>query len=244
MANDERMLPIAIIAGGLGTRLAPVTQTVPKALVPVNGRPFIDYQLALLRCANGITNVVLCVGHLGEMIERHLGNGSRHGCNIAYSYDGPERIGTAGALAKALPLLGERFLMTYGDSYLRCDYGAIEASFVRSGKPALMTVYRNAGAIIPSNVLYRDGTIEAYEKRNPTPAMQHIDFGLSAFDRAVVAGIPLDRATDLADDFQDLVRKGELAGYEVSTRFYEVGTPEGIAETEAFLRAQQNPSDL
>jgi NDP-sugar pyrophosphorylase family protein len=230
------MLPIAIIAGGLGTRLAPITQTVPKALVPVNGRPFVDWQLALLS-ANGLTEIVICVGHLGEMIEAYVGDGSRFGCTVAYSYDGPQRIGTAGAVVKALPLLGSRFFITYGDSYLNCDYGAIEQSFARSGKPAIMTVFKNNGALVPSNVLYRDGRIEAYEKARPRANMHHVDFGLSAFDRSVFAGIPTDRPTDLAVVFQDLIGAGELAGYEVPTRFYEVGTPEGIAEMEAYLRS-------
>jgi len=241
MENLFRMLPIAIIAGGLGTRLAPLTEAVPKALIPINGRPFIEHQLALLR-AQGITNVVLCVGHLGEMIEHHVGDGSRFGCNVAYSYDGPARLGTAGALAKALPLLGEGFFMTYGDSYLCCDYSAVAASFVQSGKPALMTVFRNDGQLIPSNVLYRDGRIEAYAKERPTPEMRYVDFGLSVFERRALAGIPLDRPTDLLVVFAGLVRRGALAGYEVPDRFYEVGTPEGIAETEAFLRDRQKSS--
>lgn len=234
------MLPIAIIAGGLGTRLAPITETVPKALVPVNGRPFIDHQLTLLR-SNGITDVVLCLGYLGEMIEAYLGDGSRFGCSIAYSYDGPQRIGTAGALAKALPLLGQRFFMTYGDSYLDCDYRSIEASFVHSGQPALMTVFRNDGAIVPSNVLYRDGLIVAYDKLRPSADMRHIDYGVSVFDQAVFADIPLDRPTDLAVVFQRLVSEHALAGYEAPTRFYEVGTPEGIAQTEAYLRSLPLP---
>jgi NDP-sugar pyrophosphorylase family protein len=231
------MLPIAIVAGGLGTRLAPITETVPKALVPVNGRPFIDWQLELLR-ANGITDVVLCVGYLGEMIEDYLGDGSRFGCAVSYSYDGPQRIWTAGAIAKALPLLGRRFFTTYGDSYLNCDYRAIENAFVRSGKPGLMTVFRNDGRLLPSNVRYHEGRIEAYEKSSPEPDMHHIDYGLSLFDRAAFAGVPLDRPTDLAAVFQQLVRAGALAGYEVPTRFYEVGSPEGIAQFEDYLRSR------
>jgi len=234
------MLPIAIIAGGLGTRLAPITETVPKALVPVNGRPFIDWQLELLR-AHGVTEIVLCIGYLGERIEDYLGDGSRFGCTIAYSYDGPQRIGTAGAIAKALPLLGSRFFMTYGDSYLNCHYGAVEESFVRSGLPALMTVYQNDGALHPSNVRYGAGRIEAYEKLRPTPEMHHIDYGLSAFEDTVFDDIPIDRPTDLATVFQRLARAGKLAGYEVPTRYYEVGTPEGIAETEAYLRTLPLP---
>jgi N-acetyl-alpha-D-muramate 1-phosphate uridylyltransferase len=234
------MLPIAVIAGGLGTRLAPITQTVPKALVPVNGRPFIDYQLELLR-QHGVTEVVLCVSYLGEMIEEYVGNGERYGCSVRYSYDGAQRIGTAGALAKARPLLGPAFFMTYGDSYLSCDYAAIEASFIASGKPALMTVFGNDGALVPSNVLYRDATIVAYEKASPLPAMHHVDYGLSAFNSGVFDNLPLDRPTDLAEVFHRLIAANALAGYEISTRFYEVGTPDGITETEGYLRALSFP---
>jgi NDP-sugar pyrophosphorylase family protein len=237
MTNIDRMLPIAIIAGGLGTRLGSLSATLPKALVPVAGRPFIDRQIALL-CESGITDVVVCAGHLGEMIEQHVGDGSRFGCRIAYSYDGATPIGTAGALAKALPLLGERFFMTYGDSLLHCDYDAIQTAFLESGKPALMTVFRNDGALVPSNVRYRNGRIEAYEKQRRSADMHYVDYGLSLFERAVFEGVPIDRPTDLAAVLQDLVSRSALAGYEVQTRFYEVGTPEGVAETEAFLRSQ------
>jgi NDP-sugar pyrophosphorylase family protein len=231
------MLPIAIIAGGLGTRLAPITETVPKALVPVNGRPFIDYQLERL-CSSGVSDIVLCVGYLGEMIEAYLGDGARFGCTIAYSYDGPQRIGTAGAIAKALPQLGSRFLITYGDSYLTCDYRSIAAAFEHSGRPALMTVFRNDGALAPSNVLFRDGRIVAYEKAQPSADMHYIDYGVSAFEDTVFKDIPLDRPTDLGVVFARLIAEEALAGYEVPTRFYEVGTPEGIAEMEAYLRSR------
>lgn len=230
------VLPIAILAGGLGTRLLPTTQRLPKALVPVRGRPFIDHQLALLR-SKGIARVVLCVSHLGEMIEKHVGNGSSHGLEVVYSYDGPNRIGTAGALKVALPQLGECFFTLYGDSYLLCDYSAIERTFVESGKSGLMTVYRNDNALAPSNVLFRDGMIFAYDKVQPTPQMQHIDYGLGVFNSHAFDNIPTDRTTDLAEVFRNLLGHGELAGYESTTRFYEVGTPAGIADLNAVLPA-------
>jgi len=230
------MIPIAILAGGLGTRLRPTTERLPKALVAVRGRPFVDYQLDLLR-AQGAGRIVFCVSYLGELIEQHVGDGSSQGLEIRYSYDGPQRMGTAGALKAALPMLGNRFLAIYGDSYLRCEYAAVERAFTAGNKDGLMTVYRNANALAPSNVLFLDGEIRAYNKLQPTPAMQHIDFGLSAFDSRAFDDVPSDRATDLADVFHDLLARDELLGYETATRFYEAGTPEGIADLEAMLGA-------
>jgi NDP-sugar pyrophosphorylase family protein len=228
------MLPIAILAGGLGTRLLPVTQTIPKAMVDVCGTPFVDYQLGVLR-DNGFTRVVFCVSHLGEMIVDHVGDGSAWGLDVAYSFDGPQRLGTAGAIKTALPLLGDDFFTIYGDSYLLCDYADVERAYIAAGVESLMTVYRNDGALVPSNVEFADGTLRAYEKQRPTPAMHHIDFGISVFARSAFDAVPADRPTDLADVVHDLLAKKQLAGYEVPMRFYEVGTPEGIADLEAFL---------
>lgn len=230
------MLPIAIIAGGLGTRLGAISENIPKALVPVCGRPFIDYQLALLK-QNGITEVVLCVGYLGELIEAHVGNGSAYGLSVRYAYDGPSRIGTGGALKNALPMLGERFFSTFGDSYLRCDYRAIAKAFIASRKLGLMTVYRNNGALAPSNVLFESNQIRAYDKRNPSAKMQYIDFGLSVFDSSAFQQLPVGISVDLTVVNVDLIARDELAGYEAHDRFYEVGTPQGIADLELFLRS-------
>jgi NDP-sugar pyrophosphorylase family protein len=235
------LLPIAILAGGLGTRLRPVTERIPKALVEVSGRPFIEYQLDLLRAA-GITDVVMCVSFLGEMLEAHVGDGRSYGMNVRYSYDGPDRIGTAGAIKKAIPMLGERFFVTYGDSYLRADYPSIQNAALQAERPALMTVYRNGGAGITSNVLYREGRIVAYDKDHPLPEMRHVDFGLSVFHADRFERVSTDRPTDLGIVFQALIAEGDLAGFEVAERFLEVGTPAGIAEMEGFLRSAGAPS--
>ena len=229
------MLPIVIIAGGLGTRLGQLTASVPKAMVTIDGRPFIDHQLRLLE-ASGFTSVVLCVGHLGKMISDHVGDGSRYGINVSYSLDGPRRIGTGGAVAKASRLAGEHFFVTYGDSYLKCDYQAIEMSYRDSGKLALMTVFRNNGQYAPSNVLYRSRRIEQYDKRHPSAAMQHIDYGVAAFDRSAFKDVDPEVSTDLDTVFQSLILRNNLAGFEIATRFYEIGTPQGLAETDQFLR--------
>ena len=225
-------LPVAILAGGLATRLYPTTATIPKSLVDVAGRPFVVHQLALLRAA-GIPRVVLCLGHLGEQVEALLGDGRGHGVEVAYSYDGGTLLGTGGALRRALPLLGERFLVLYGDSYLRCDYAAIARAFVASGARGLMTVYRNDGAHDASNVSFADGKILRYEKG--VPGMTYIDYGLGALRGDTLAGYPEGERFDLVRVYQALLARDELAGYEVHERFYEIGSPRGLAETRALL---------
>lgn len=227
-------LPVAILAGGLATRLRPVTETIPKSLVDVAGQPFIVHQLALLR-RHGLCRVVLCVGHLGESIQDALGDGSRFGVDLAYIFDGPMLLGTGGALQRAVPLLGEAFFVLYGDSYLECDYAVIEQAFWQSRKQGLMTVLRNANQWDRSNVLFRNGRLERYDKRNWTPEMQHIDYGLGILRTDVLAAYLVDVPLDLATVYQDLLARDQLAAVEVSQRFYEIGSPSGLAETRRYL---------
>lgn len=228
------MLPVAILAGGLATRLRPITETIPKALVEIRGEPFLGHQLRLLR-ERGLEHAVLCVGYRGEQIREYAGDGSAFGLRVDYSFDGPKLLGTAGAILRALPLLGENFFVLYGDSYLPCDYGAVEGTLLESGKDGLMTVHRNEGRWDTSNVEFSEGRILAYDKANRTSAMRHIDYGLGAFRRRPFDALPEGQAADLAGVYQDLLRQGELAAYEVPTRFYEIGSPEGIRELEEFL---------
>ena len=132
-------LPVAILAGGLSTRLRPITENIPKALVDVAGKPFIARQLEYLR-RQGITRVVLCLGHLGEQVEALVGDGAAFGLDVGYSWDGPRLLGTGGALKRALPLLGGQFFVFYGDSYLQIDFRAVERGFFASGKPGSSAV--------------------------------------------------------------------------------------------------------
>ena len=228
------MLPVIILAGGLATRLRPITETIPKALVEINGRPFLDYQMRLL-AANGVTRAVLSVAYRGEMIEEYLGDGSRYGIAVSYSYDGPVYLGTAGAIRKALDGLGESFFTLYGDSYLTASFAAVEKTFLESGKEALMTIYRNDGLFDTSNVEFAGGRIAAYDKNVRTPAMRHIDYGLGVFRASVFAGLAEGESGDLAALYRDVLRRGELAAYEVHERFYEIGTLSGIEDTGRFL---------
>jgi NDP-sugar pyrophosphorylase family protein len=228
------MFPVVILCGGLATRLRPVTATIPKSLIPINGEPFIAHQLRLLR-SRGVTDVVLCVGFLGEMIRDFAGDGSPFGLHISYSFDGPELLGTAGAIRRALPYLRETFFVLYGDSYLPCDYAQVGVAFENSGKLGLMTVYRNQGQFDSSNVEYTGGRIVRYDKHQKTPAMEYIDYGLGVLSKSVVAALPPDQPRDLASVYQNLLAADQLAGFEVTERFYEIGSAEGIADTEAFL---------
>ncbi len=232
------MLPIAILAGGLATRLRPATQHTPKSLLPVAGEPFIAHQLRLLR-ARGITRVVLCLGYLAEMVRDFVGDGSRFGLDVDYSFDGPALLGTAGALKRARDRLGESFLVMYGDSYLVCDYAAVARAFRDSGKRALMTVFRNEGRWDTSNVEFRAGEILAYSKQDRTPRMEFIDYGLGVFRSDAIDLVPADRQYDLAALYGELLRRGELAGFEVQERFYEIGSPAGLKETEQFITAHR-----
>lgn len=229
--------PVAILAGGLATRLRPVTEKIPKALIQVAGQPFLAQQLRLLKNA-GIRKTVLCVGHRGEMIEDEFGDGRSFGMELSYSFDGPVLLGTGGALRKALPLLGPTFFVLYGDSYLPIDYAAPARAFIASGKRGLMTVFRNEGQWDTSNVLFRNGAIESYTKKNPSPEMRHIDYGLGVLSAAAVSSWPDGERFDLADVYQQLIAQGELAGHEVTQRFYEIGSPAGLAELDALLRTQ------
>jgi len=228
------MLPVAILAGGLATRLRPLTETIPKALVEVGGEPFLGHQLRLLR-RSGLERAVICAGYRGEQIREYAGDGSAWGMRVDYSFDGPKLLGTAGAIRRALPLLGDGFFVLYGDSYLPCDYRAIEQAFRDSGKSGLMAVYRNEGRWDTSNVKYSQGRILAYDKANRTPAMRHIDYGLGVFRREPFDALPEDQPADLAAVYQELLRRGELAAFEAPTRFYEIGSLDGIRELEEFL---------
>jgi NDP-sugar pyrophosphorylase family protein len=225
------MLPVAILAGGLATRLGPLTETLPKSLILINGAPFVAHQLRLLQ-RSGIQHVILCVGHLGRMIEDAIGDGRVFGVKVEYSYDGATLLGTAGAVKSALPKLGEKFFVMYGDSYLTCDYAAIEQEFSRRNKLGLMTIFRNDGQWDASNVEFEEGSILAYSKKSRTTRMRHIDYGLGIFHAEAFART---RATDLADVYAELLQTGELAAVEVQERFYEMGSPAGLKEMTSFL---------
>ena len=252
MTPASNPLPtVAILAGGLATRLRPVTNTVPKSLIEVNGKPFAVHQLRLLQ-SKGIQRVVLCVGHLGQLIQRAIGDGSALGLQVDYSFDGPALLGTAGAIRNALPSLGDSFFVMYGDSYLPCDYAAIARNFDAAAVLGMMTVFRNEGKWDASNVEFEAGKLKAdqikegqlgagkilaYSKINRTPRMRYIDYGLGMFRAKAFQRLPSGEASDLTEVYTDLLQRNQLAAFEVRQRFYEIGSPAGLRETAEFLAA-------
>jgi len=238
--DSSAAFPVAILAGGMATRLRPITEKIPKLLVEVAGEPFFSHQLRLLK-KNGLTRVVLCVGYLGDMIVEQYGDGSKWGIDIAYSFDGEKLLGTGGALIRALPKLGDAFYTLYGDSYLPVDYQDVGRAFLASGQPGLMTVFENREAYDTSNVWFEDGRIRLYSKKEKVPQMRHIDYGLGVFRASAFDGYPCDAIVDLATVQTDLVARGELAGYEMEQRFYEIGSHAGLNELNGLLRAGPSP---
>lgn len=230
----EPLPPVCILAGGLGTRLGSTVEDTPKPLLEVAGEPFLMHQLRLL-AGYGARSVVLCVGYLGELIEQRIG-AERFGISIRYSYDGPSLIGTLGAIRKAAPLLGERFLVLYGDTYLRIDYADVSRAWIASGLPAVMTVLRNEGRWDTSNVAFDGTRVTRYDKRSPDRSMRWIDYGLGGLSRQAIERFS-GTSPDLADLYHELSLTGGLRGYEARHRFYEIGTPDSLAEAGRFLAA-------
>ena len=225
----ESLYPVAILAGGIATRLRPYTEKIPKSLVDVQGEPFLAHQLRLLS-SQGVRRVVICAGHLGTMIQQFVGGGEEFGIAVSFSFDGPKLLGTGGAIKRALPLLGPAFFVLYGDSYLPCDYEAVQCEFEKSGMKGLMTVYRNENRHDKSNVEFHDGAIYSYDKVVRTAAMRHIDYGLGVFRDSAFDMVSTDEAVDLSVVYQGLLRSGQLAAFEVQNRFYEIGSLEGLRE--------------
>jgi NDP-sugar pyrophosphorylase family protein len=232
----EDLPPVCILAGGLGTRLGSRVRDTPKPLLDVAGEPFLIHQLRLL-AGHGACRAVICVGYLGELIEQRIG-AERFGVQISYSYDGPRAIGTLGAVRKAAAQLGPRFLVLYGDTYLRLDYRAAVSGWRHSGLPAMMTVLRNDGQWDVSNVEFDGARVTAYDKRAPPPGATWIDYGLGGL-RAEALGLIGEITDDLADLYHWFASRGELYGFAATERFYEIGTPESLAETSAFLAAPE-----
>jgi NDP-sugar pyrophosphorylase family protein len=231
----DALLPVVILAGGLATRMQPMTQFIPKSLLPIDGIPFIVHQLQLLK-QFGVTKVILCVGYKGDMIEQSIGNGHHLGLSVAYAYDGEVLKGTGGAILKALPMIEQNeFFVLYGDSYLMCDYRDIQKHFYQQNKNGLMTVFHNAGMWDASNVEYCESCIIRYDKVNKTSSMTHIDYGLGVMSKRAFEDFNHDDVFDLSKVYQNLLRNNELGAYEVKNRFYEVGSPDGYREFSDYM---------
>jgi MurNAc alpha-1-phosphate uridylyltransferase len=230
-------MQIAILAGGLATRLGELAQSAPKSLLKILGKPFIEYQIEQIK-KQGITDIMVCTGHLGEQIERYLGNGTRYGLNIRYSHE-DRPLGTAGALKKAVNVLDNEFITMYGDSYLFLDFSMIFAYFIARDRLALMTVYKNHDHHDKSNTSISGGLVTAYSKDGRTGDMVYIDYGAHMFRRQALELIPSDRYFPLEDLFPVLISQKQLLTFEARDRFYEIGSPQGIRDFNEYVRGKK-----
>lgn len=230
-----------ILCGGLGTRLGERTKTVPKPMIRVGGKPFLEYEIELLR-RSGIENFLLCVGYLGEQIEDHFGDGSEFGVAIRYSFDGPALLGPAGALKRASRHLDDSFFVTYGDAYLRADYTKIMAGLLDSGALGVMAVYKNKNSHGRSDLIVKDGRVLRYDKKVQAEGMLWINFGVSALRKRALHLIPSGKACGEEEFYGELIRRRELMAFSVRKRFYEIGTPASLEEFSKFIsRLSRNP---
>jgi len=226
--------PVVLLSGGLATRMREYTERIPKAMIDIAGKPFIHWQLIMLK-EQQVEHVILCIGHLGEMIEAYVGDGSRYSLRVTYSYDGDKLLGTGGAIKKIEDVLPDTFFVLYGDSYLEIPYAPLVDAFIASGKKGLMTVYENADLFDVSNVIFQNGELIAYRKHDKVEEMRHIDYGLGILQKEAFRGFPPDKAFDLAEVYEKLVNEKQLLGFEVFKRFYEIGSPGGLQELREIL---------
>lgn len=222
-------MQMVILAGGLATRMRPLTLKLPKSMLQIKGRPFLEYQLELLK-EYEIKDILLCAGYKGELIKDHFGDGRKFGVNLSYSFDGDKLLGTAGALKKAYKLLNENFFLMYGDSYLPYDYQEIERHFKDSVKLSLMVAYRNQNRFDKSNLLIQDGMIKLYDKTLQGENLEYIDAGLSILKKEVLNLVPEEESYDLEELYRTLISEEEMSAFEVKQRFYQIGSFEGLEE--------------
>jgi len=227
-------MQVVILARGLATRLGALTKQRPKSMVAVRGKPFLEYQLELLKIA-GIENIVMCIGHMGEQIERHFGNGRKYGVNIEYSLE-DRPLGTAGALRKAGHLLDSVFFTMYGDSYLFLDFSHVMSYFESQNKLALMTVYKNYDQYDRSNTVVDGNLVKKFSKKEKTEDMVYIEYGANIFRREVLKMVPENQAYSLDELFPRLIEMDELLAFEVKERFYEIGSPQGLKDFSQYIK--------
>jgi MurNAc alpha-1-phosphate uridylyltransferase len=233
------MLPIAILAGGYASRLGSLTKNLPKCLIEINGRPFVDWQLDLL-LNNGYSDFVFCVSYKSNLVQEYLGDGSDRGINIQYSLDGKTQLGTGGAILNALPKLGKTFGVIYGDSYLPINYRLVEQEFLKIASNGLMTVYKNDNEFDLSNVEFLDGKLIDYQKGTNNKNMNHIDYGMTYFRKEAFRPWADQSTFDLSIVCHQLAQEGQLDGFEVFDRFYEIGSVRGIEELSQHLKGARN----
>ena len=248
-----------VLCGGKATRLYPLTKKIPKSLMRIAGKPFLEYQLNLLK-KNGISDIVLCIGYKGEQIKKYFKDGKNFGVKIRYSSDGKKLLGTGGALKKAEDLLEDIFLVMWGDSYLPFNFQKAIKFFKKSNKSrtllaqgmlpnrsklrgirkvrdklGMMTVFKNLNKYEPSNVEVKNNLVKSYSKKRKTKKMKYIDYGVSIFKKEVLKYIPKNQVYDLTKLQQTLIKKKQLLAYPAEKRFYQIGSPEGLEEFKKYI---------
>jgi NDP-sugar pyrophosphorylase family protein len=226
-----------ILAGGLATRMLPLTLEIPKSLLDVNDFPFIYYQLKWLKKQN-ITDVVISIGHLGDCIQNYVKNGEQFGLNVTYVKESVP-LGTAGALKLAydLSMLDDKFYVMYGDSFLPINFEEVNNSF---NNKTLMTFFKNNNLLDKSNIIrYTDHILyDPKYKLNNQNEYKYIDFGLSIIKKDIISNIPSNTKYNLSDFFHDLSINNSLQGFEVYTRFFEIGSFQGLNDFRSFVNEQ------
>ena len=225
-------MTVIILAGGLATRLRPLTKKIPKALINVGGKPFIFWQLELLK-RQGIKDIVICCGYLGEMIESTVGDGKKLGLNVIYSFDGSNLLGTGGAIKNSLHLLPEYFIVMYGDTILSIDFKKLQNTFNLSKIKNLMTILKNNNKWAPSNINFKNKNIIQYSNNNNSDT-KYIDYGLSILSKKYFEQTKKQKF-NLDIIFKKLINEKQLLAFEVKKRFYEINTADGLLETEEYL---------
>lgn len=233
-------MQMVILCGGKATRLYPLTKKIPKSMIRIGGKPFLEHQLVLLK-KNGIFDIILCIGNKGEQIKKYFKDGKKFGVKIRYSSDGKKLLGTGGALKRAESLLEDSFMIMWGDSYLPFNFQKAIKFFKKSNKLGVMTVFKNFDRYEPSNVEIEKNLVKSYSKKRKTKKMKYIDYGVSIFRKKVLKFIPKNQVYDLSKLQQTLIKKRQLLAYPVEKRFYHIGSPEGLEEFKKYIIHHNNP---
>lgn len=230
-------MQIVILAGGIASRLYPLTKKIPKSMIKVCEKPFFNYQIDLLK-KNQIDEIVMCIGIFSEQIIDYFGDGKKFGISIKYSKENPnDLLGTCGAIKNAEKYLDEVFFVMYGDSYLPINFNDIYEKFLKSKKYGLMTIYKNQNKFDTSNVAIENDLVSIYDKSQKNKNLQYIDYGLSILNKQVLNDIPSNKFVDLEFLFKQMIEKKMLTYYISEERFYEIGSEEGIRDFENFVKS-------
>jgi NDP-sugar pyrophosphorylase family protein len=226
---------MVILCGGLATRLGDLAKNIPKSMIEINGKPFLEYQIENVK-KRGIKDIILCVGHLSEKIEGYFGDGEKLGVNIQYSYDGDKQLGPIGALKNAESLLDDEFFVMYGDSYLTIDFQKVYNFFIKHDKPACMVVYKNYDKYDKSNLIVKDNIVIGYGDKERTEEMIYIDYGTSLLTKKLLKKLPKNTFYTTGEFFGSLIENNELLAFESTERFYHIGNPESLEELKSFIQ--------